>query len=222
MLRVGFTWEVKIAQCASRCPSAMVYAVIALNWYCSRMFKDLFEDLSVQIFIIILCFHVSCSPVFKGSKTQGPSPGNVPSGGSSRQKIDEDVDVTCLTSDLFIDVWTGKLTFCGSCGNNFHHDCHGLESFGSRGALHRNQSMAICWGIQRWQRASSGSCPLCQGLSEVLQLVAGSRPATLDAIHSSYVQKMMKSAEALLEKWIKKVYICKSGSGLWNQWSKGH
>lgn len=33
----------------------------------------------------------------------------------------------------------GKLTFCCTCGNNFHHDC-----------------------INRWQKASSGSCPLCR------------------------------------------------------------
>eukprot|EP00933_Yihiella_yeosuensis_P014861 TRINITY_DN13143_c1_g2_i1.p1 TRINITY_DN13143_c1_g2~~TRINITY_DN13143_c1_g2_i1.p1 ORF type:complete len:400 (-),score=56.43 TRINITY_DN13143_c1_g2_i1:86-1285(-) len=34
---------------------------------------------------------------------------------------------------------SGRLTFCCSCGNNFHHDC-----------------------IRRWQHASTGTCPLCR------------------------------------------------------------
>lgn len=56
-----------------------------------------------------------------------------------RQHIEGEDCPVCFEAMQQAEEESGKLVFCLACGNNFHDDC-----------------------IHRWQRASSGDCPLCR------------------------------------------------------------
>jgi len=58
-----------------------------------------------------------------------------------RQALEGEDCSVCFEAMMPAEESSGLLTFCCSCGQNFHKDC-----------------------IQRWQRASSGDCPLCRQL----------------------------------------------------------
>lgn len=60
-------------------------------------------------------------------------------GGRTRHSLDGDDCPVCFECMTQAEEDAGLLTFCCSCGNNFHADC-----------------------MRRWQRASSGTCPLCR------------------------------------------------------------
>lgn len=72
--------------------------------------------------------------------TQEPETAEVPERYQcKRQEIEGEDCPICFEAMELGEEGQSLLTFCCACGNNFHKDC-----------------------IQRWQRASSGHCPLCR------------------------------------------------------------